>query len=184
MRRETPFDDPEHQTKRSLYPIDDPFVRLWFRVVAAHRAELSASTRAERIALLRKYWPGLASAAWEELCRRCLPELDSKSALARLASWQAGARWWRGNLPEWDLVSRSADGKKLLLAEVKWSQRPFSHSELQALARAVAARPPPMLSSKDAGRRILRAVFVPGVARGAKREIEGVHIVAATELRI
>jgi uncharacterized protein len=184
VRRETPFGDPEHQTKRSLYQIDDPFVRLWFSVVAAHRGELSASTRAERIALLRKYWSGLVSAAWEELCRRRLPELDSKSALARLASWQAGARWWRGNLPEWDLVSRSADGKKLLLAEVKWSRRPFAHSELQPLARAVAARPPPILSSKDAGRKILRAVFVPGVARRTKREIEGVHIVAGSELRI
>jgi uncharacterized protein len=184
VRRETPFGEPEQQTKRSLYRIDDPFVRLWFRAVAGHRAELSSSTRAVRIALLRRYWPGLVSAAWEELCRCCLPTLDPKSALARIGSWQAGTRWWRANLPEWDLVSRSADGKKLLLAEVKWSKQAFSRSEMLALARAVAARPAPILSPKDAGRAIVRALFVPAVAKAAKREIEGIYIATVNDLPI
>ena len=38
LRREIPFGSPPRSGKRSLYRIEDPFLRLWFRVVAPHRA--------------------------------------------------------------------------------------------------------------------------------------------------
>jgi hypothetical protein len=37
VRREVPFGESEKKTRRALYKIDDPFFRLWFRVVAPHR---------------------------------------------------------------------------------------------------------------------------------------------------
>jgi uncharacterized protein len=161
VRRETPFGEPENQSKRSLYRLDDPFVRLWFRVVAPHRARLLTSAKGERMALLRKHWPGLCAAAWEELCRTSLPQLASRSALGRLGPWQTGKRWWHGNLPEWDLVSRSADGARLLVAEVKWSAKPFGSRELAQLARSVQQRPLPSGGAADTTAKVVRAVFVP-----------------------
>ncbi|HSS79007.1 MAG TPA: ATP-binding protein, partial [Thermoanaerobaculia bacterium] len=42
VRREVPFGEPEKASRRSLYKIDDPFFRLWFRVVAPHRGQLAS----------------------------------------------------------------------------------------------------------------------------------------------
>jgi hypothetical protein len=59
------------------YRIDDPFFRFWFRVVAPNRSRLTASGRSDRRRLLDQAWPALAAAAWEDLCRRAVPLLES-----------------------------------------------------------------------------------------------------------
>ena len=182
VRRETPFGEEEHKTKRSLYKIDDPFIRLWFRVVAPHRARLVSSTPAERVALLHKLWPGLAAMAFEDLCRQLLPELNSRSALGRLGPWEPGRRWWQGNLPEWDLVSRTARNRSLLAGEVKWSTRPFKTAQLERLAKDMAQKPLPIPAPSDARSPAIRALFVPSAAKGTPRTIDGVQIVTAAQL--
>jgi uncharacterized protein len=180
VRRETPFGESEIQGKRSLYKLDDPFVRLWFTVIAPHRARLATSTETERIALLRKYWPGLLAAAFEELCRALVPKLGSRSVLGRLGEWQAGSRWWQGNLPAWDLMTRSRE--RLLAAEVKWAPKPFDHKDIKRLAHSVSQKPLPMWHSSDKGREVIRALFVPAVRKPQPRSVDGVHIVTAAEL--
>jgi AAA+ ATPase superfamily predicted ATPase len=182
VRRETPFGEEEHKTKRSLYRIDDPFIRLWFRVVAPNRARLVSSVPAERVALLHKLWPGLVATAFEDLCRQLLPEQNPRSALGRLGPWGPGRRWWQGNLPEWDLVSRTAGDRSLLVGEVKWSMKPFEPAQLARLARDVAQKPLPILGPSAAPSRAVRALFVPSAAKGAPRTIDGVHVVTAAEL--
>ena len=181
VRRETPFGESDGKGKRSLYKLDDSFVRLWFRVIAPHRARLATSTEAERLALLRRHWPGLVASAFEDLCRTLLTELSSKSPLGRLGPWQAGSRWWQGNLPEWDLVSRAESEKRLLAGEVKWSAKPFDRKEIERLARDVAKKALPLLQSSDARRDVIRALFVPAAPKGL-RSVEGVQIVTAAEL--
>ncbi len=86
--------------------------------------------RRDRITLLRKHWPALVAAAWEELRRQLVPQLDRRTSLARLGPWGPGIRWWMGNSPEWDLVSISQDGSRLLLGEIKWSFRTFTRPEV------------------------------------------------------
>ncbi len=48
VRREVPFGEFAKTSRRSLYKIDDPFIRLWFRVVAPHRGLLAAPARGGR----------------------------------------------------------------------------------------------------------------------------------------
>lgn len=55
VRRDTPFGSDPKSGKRSLYRIDDPFLRLWFRVVAPHRAALAGAPRETRLAYWRRY---------------------------------------------------------------------------------------------------------------------------------
>ena len=154
VAKEIPFGDSERKSKRSLYKIVDPFIRMWFRVVAPHRAALAAGTKATRKLLLERYWPALVSTAWEDLCR---------SAVPRLGDWGPASRWWSKNDPEWDVVSESRDGKRLLLGEVKWHREPMSRSELRAAASELDRRQPPQLSkSYD---EIVRMLFVPETTR-------------------
>jgi uncharacterized protein len=182
VRREVPFGESEKEGKRSLYKIDDPFVRLWFRIVAPHRALLASSRSAQRLALLDRHWPALVASAWEELCRMRVAELAETTRLGSLGPWERGSRWWQGSLREWDLVSRSIDGRKILLGEAKWSERPFRAAELERQTRELASRPPPPGVLKDASIAPVRALFVPAIEKGTRRRISEVEIVTGANL--
>ncbi len=164
VRREVPYGESEKVTKRALYKIEDPFFRLWFRVVAPHRAQLASGTGETRRQILERFWEGLRSEAWEELCRKSLPVLTAGSAIAGLGPWGTASRWWQGGLPEWDVVSESLDGKRLLLGEVKWSAEPFDRKKLEAVGRELAAKPEPPLPPRFLRHSTVRALFVPEVA--------------------
>ena len=164
VRREVPFGEDEKSGKRALYKIADPFFRLWFRVVAPHRAQLASGTPAVRRQILARFWGNLCAQSWEDLCRRQVPRLGAESSLRRLGPWGPASRWWHGAQPEWDAVSESIDGGRVLLGEAKWSARPFDRRALEQALRELAARPLPPLPSRLAEAEIVRALFVPEVS--------------------
>lgn len=178
VRRETPYGEPARGGKRSLYKIDDPFLRLWFRVVAPNRAALTAGSRASRLALLDAHWAGLRAQAWEDLCRGAVATL-SRGPLARLGPWRPGQRYWRGAEPEWDVVADAVEGDRTLAAEAWFAHRPPSPAALRAAVAALQTRPLPAAAG---GREVVRALCVPVVAKGTPRTIGSVHILSATEV--
>ncbi len=124
VRREIPFGSSPASGKRSLYRLDDPFLRLWFAAVAPHRAALAEAPRDTRLHYWRRHRTALEGYAWEELCRMAVPELHRiDTPLAPLGPWEPARRYWRGNAPELDVVARSVDGRRLLVGEAKWSAR-------------------------------------------------------------
>ena len=175
VRRETPFGSPPRAGKRALYRLDDPFLRLWFRAVAPHRAMLGATPKETRLAHWRRYWPALLAAAWEELCRRAVPLLHrSDSALGGLGPWQPAQRYWRGNEAELDIVAHSVDGRRLLVGEAKWSHRGAPRYRAN-----VGVRPEAVSQLPNAGDcEVVHALFVP-VAGAAQDSASGVHLVDA-----
>lgn len=180
--RETPFGEPEQRTRRSLHCIQDPFFRLWFRVVAPHRGWLSTADRAGRLALLGRYWPALCAATWEDLCRQLTAKLSRRKQLGALGPWTPGQRWWRGNAPEWDIVAANLERTHLLLGEVKWSEQPLTRAALHAAARRLADRTSPDLPAKLSRLTAIRVLFVPAVAPGLRRKVGAVQIVTARDL--
>ena len=159
VRREIPFDSDPRSDKRSLYRLADPFLRLWFRVVAPHRAALAEAPRETRLAYWHRQRPGLEAYAWEELCRMAVPFLHRRDGpLAELGPWEPARRYWRGNDPELDVVARSVDGRRVLVGEVKWSEAPPRREALNEwvtrLRAATAALP-----GVDAGD-VVHALFV------------------------
>lgn len=158
VRREVPAGQGERASKRSLYRIDDPFTRLWFRVVAPHRGELAVASPEARRALFRRAWPAILGEAWEELCRQVLPSLPASSPVAALGPWGPASRWWHGNEPEWDVVARSLDGRRVLFGEAK-TRVPSVPGALANLAR----RPVP-----DLGGEPVRVLFVADATPGAR----------------
>lgn len=175
--REVPFGEPEKRSKTSLYRIADPFLRLWFRMVAPHRSFLATAAAEDRFALFDRLWPEHAGASFELFCRICLPRLR-----AAPGPWQSAGRWWRGNAPEWDLVAESADGRTLLLGECKWRSTPFDRRTLTAVARALNDKPPPNLPPRLSGLATVRALFVPALAGRVPASIDGVRIHTVRDL--
>ena len=122
VRREIPFGSNPRRGKRSLYRIADPFLRLWFRVVAPNRAALAEAPHETRLFYWRKHRAALEGEAWEELCRMATATLHrAETPLRGFGPFESGQRYWRGREPELDVVARSIDGRRLLVGEAKWS---------------------------------------------------------------
>lgn len=125
LRREIPFGSDPRSGKRSLYRIADPFLRLWFRVVAPNRAALAEAPRETRLLYWDRHRAALEGVAWEELCRMATATLHrADTPLRRHGPFEPAQRYWRGGEPELDVVARSVDGRRLLVGEAKWSTLP------------------------------------------------------------
>ncbi len=175
VRREIPFGSSPASGKRSLYRIDDPFLRLWFAVVAPHRAALAEAPRDTRLHYWGRHQAALEAYAWEELCRMAVPELHrSDTPLARLGPWEPARRYWRGNAPELDVVARSVDGRRLLVGEAKWSARS---------GPVPRAGPLPDASTVPgaSGREVVGVRFVPEASVGSDPST-GVYLVDARDV--
>ncbi|HEY4587809.1 MAG TPA: hypothetical protein VII86_01210, partial [Thermoanaerobaculia bacterium] len=104
-------------------------------------------------------------------------------AARSLGPWGPASRWWRGAEAEWDLVSESLDGRRVLLGEVKWSARPFDRKSLEAAFRDLAARPAPPLPPRSSSAEIVRALFVPAASKGGTVRVpDGPVLVRAMDL--
>ncbi len=176
--RETPYGEPPRGGKRSLYKIDDPFLRMWFRVVAPNRAALTAGSAASRSALLEEHWDGLVAQAWEDMCRRAIAALH-RGPISKLGPWRPPARYWRGSEPEWDLVADAVTGPRTLVGEAWFSKKPVTATVLAREAARLQVRqlPPP-----TTGREIVRVLFVPALAPRTPQLVGGVHVVTLADL--
>jgi uncharacterized protein len=184
VEREVPFGTSERDGKRSLYKIADPFLRLWFGVVAPRRGYLRVSSMQARKELLRSAWPILTGQAWEQLCRENLHKLDgSRVSVAGQGpqTFTAPKRWWQGSAPEWDLVSESQDGH-LLVGECKALLREATEKELLKHVREAAMKTLPPMALSRSPDKLRRALFVPALAKNAPRKVEGWHIVTLDDL--
>jgi AAA+ ATPase superfamily predicted ATPase len=177
--RELPFGEPLRGSRRSLYRIADPFMRLWFRVVAPRRGELVSGTRVARLAVLKAHWTALVAQTWEELCRSRLPR-DSR--VGRLGPWKPASRWWSGAAPEWDIVAEHVDGDRLLVGEAKLAAGPVPARQLDSMAADVAARPLPELPARYRRHTIVRALFMPELPRRGATASRGVELLALSDL--
>jgi AAA+ ATPase superfamily predicted ATPase len=176
--REVPFGESEKSSRRSLYRIADPFLRLWFRTVAPHRAYLASARRPQRIALLKKLWPSLVAESWEELCRAMVTEIR----LPEWGSWSPSSRWWHGNAPEWDVVSECPTSKSILLGEARWTPKPMTKRALRQTCEVIASRPPPSLPRRFSAHDHVRALFIPVANARHPRTIDGVHVIAFEDM--
>lgn len=151
--RQIPFGEPERSSKRALYRIADPFLRLWFSLVAPKRAMLTQAGRKERLALFDGRAPHLDAASWEDLCRMAVPRLAASLG----GEFGPAGRYWSGSGPEWDVVAKASVGNQHLLGEVKWTTAPMTAAELVSVHGQLLGKGlPPCVRGE-----VVHALFVP-----------------------
>lgn len=165
--REQPFGASERSSKRTLYKMADPFLRLWFRVVASRRALLATASPQGRRRVFTGLAQGLLAQEFEALCRAAVPRLGTLPRLATLEGFGPASRFWEPRGAEWDVVSADQDRHRLLLGEVKWRDKDadarFVGGALAALEKKGIPRDLDL-----AGKEIVRVLFVPRLTSGAR----------------
>lgn len=176
VEREIPHGTSEKSGKRALYRIRDPFFRFWFRVVAPHRATLTAASPASRRAIFQRHAQRLFAEAWEALCLWAVNRGETLDHAPFLADGTYSAhRWWHGNAPEWDVIATNTSSPQVIAGEAKWSEKPFSKKEVETLASALLCRPlPPGVQGP-----IDYVLFVPSTCRKLKVTTNGVYVIDA-----
>ena len=118
LTRELPFGESMRSTKKTLYRIQDPTMRFWFRVFSPHQSRWRTYETPEKRKLIRDH----AATVFEDACRARFP---------------GAQRYWESNV-ELDLVAPDPDDRKrLLVAEVKWrrltvAERKNVHRQLES----------------------------------------------------
>jgi AAA+ ATPase superfamily predicted ATPase len=125
LTRELPFGESLRSTRKTLYRIQDPTVRFWFRVFSPHRSLWPAYTAAKKRNLIHEH----AATVFEDYCRTRYP---------------GAHRYWESNI-ELDLVAPDPeageapeDAGRLLVAEVKW--RRLSVAERKQVLRQLESK--------------------------------------------
>lgn len=171
IRREIPYGENEKSSKKALYRLADPFLRLWFNVVAPHRGILQTASKAVRIKCLKESWPGLRAQAWEDLCRMALPQLRLFQR-----EWHPAGRYWAGNQSEWDVVCQSLADDMLILGECKSLARPATRADIEKIIRDLMAKTlPDNIGTRQ--RQHEYVIFVPELAPNVGSLPGNIHIV-------
>ena len=118
LTRDLPFGESVRSTKKTLYRIQDPTIRFWFRVYSPHRTLWRTLPRTQQRKLVHDH----AATVFEDYCRARFP---------------GAQRYWESGI-ELDIVAPDPDNhKRLLVAEVKW--RRLSAVERKTVLRRLEA---------------------------------------------
>lgn len=152
--REIPFGAPQRGTRRSVYHIDDPFLRFFFHCVEPNRSLLEVRDPAS---VWREMIPGVrhhVASIWEDLARESVPRLQLHGG-----EWGPAARWWGPGLNrkplEIDVVAEELGGNRLLVGEVKWTAGHNAERILRELLIKIEALP------FAQGREVLPVLWLP-----------------------
>jgi AAA+ ATPase superfamily predicted ATPase len=119
LARELPFGESVRSTRKTLYRIQDPTMRFWFRVFSPHQSRWRTYPVTEKRKLIHDH----AATVFEDFCRALVP---------------GAQRYWESSV-ELDLVAPDPDdAKRLLVAEVKW--RRLSVAERKNVLRQLESK--------------------------------------------
>lgn len=174
IRREQPFGASGKSSKKTLYRIDDQFLRFWYRYVDPNRSILESGQISGVARYIKKEMPHYFGEIWEELARRSIAHLHIENI-----DWLPAHRWWgAGNdkkILEIDIISESANGSALLIGEAKLS---LSARELGRVAGQLDSKCQrlPFIRKYN---KIIKKIFVAdlkGTRRGPKQIISGKEV--------
>jgi uncharacterized protein len=158
-QRVVPFGENPKDSKRSLYRLQDSFLRFYFRFVLPYESALAQGVHGEA----QRAWRGArvhhVAATWEDLSRASVPWLDFPGQ-----TWGVASPWWgrAGGAVELDVVALSQDGKKLLVGECKWAEK---NAVVDVGALSTRLREKAAVLPEAQGRRIVTACWLGGEAK-------------------
>ncbi len=131
VRKEMPFG--EGSTKKTIYAIEDPFFRFWYRFIPSSISILQNGMTDVACKRILTAMPQYMGSVFEEICKQWLWRQNKKEALPFV--FTSMGRWW-GNDPkqkseaEIDIVA-SDEEDCYLFGECKWTNDPVDQAILK-----------------------------------------------------
>jgi len=117
------------KSKKGLYRLQDQYFKFWFRYVLPNKSRLEEGREDLVLEIIRNDITSLVAENYEQVAREILSRDQTK-----IFSFDRLGRWWDRN-EEIDLVALNEKEKKILLGEVKWSNKPVGLNILEDLKR-------------------------------------------------
>ncbi len=120
LRREIPVTEERKKSKRSLYEIDDNFLRFWFHYVEPRRSSIEISAEDVASSEIMASLDEFSSKTFEDVCRELISKLNPKGLFS--TKYSRVGRWWHGE-HEIDIIALNESENEILLGECKWSEK-------------------------------------------------------------
>lgn len=157
VHRRVPITETE-TSRKGRYHITDPYLRFYYRFLAARQAQLAMGIDQQALAKLKRHFVDfIGTHTWEELCREWVLRAAAQGKLPFLPD-QVGSLWT--SKIQVDVAGINRREKTLLLGECKWSSHRTGAEALAALLAKCDEAIPPSQS------RAPWSVFFLGFSRG------------------
>ncbi len=133
LRRIVPVTESDPaRSKRGIYQLADPFLRLWYGCVAPYESLLEFGRVAEAERWMRERLTAHLAWAFEEACRQ-----HAEDTAVRHGGVQVGRYWDKAT--EIDVVGVDGKRRPVVAGECKWNTRPVDLATAHELERKVQA---------------------------------------------
>jgi AAA+ ATPase superfamily predicted ATPase len=130
--RRTPVSDNSPNSRRGRYFVTDPYLRFYYRFLAAYHSKLALGQHQQTLDLIRANLPDyIQQYTWPELCREWLLRASDEDELP-VPIEEVGEEWRRSFML--DVAGINDEEKYLVLGTCCWSDEPAGLEAIEELA--------------------------------------------------
>ena len=135
LKKETPIT--EKPGRKTIYTIDDPFFRFWYRFVPCNMS-LSSAGRIRQVyePTIKRFYPDYMGLVFEKMCQEYLMRYENKQSflLREIGQWWGTDPGTRREI-QIDLVGIPVEGSEYLIGSCKYRNEKIGVDELELLRR-------------------------------------------------
>ena len=128
IKREVVVTEKKARTKKSIYIMNDPFFKFWFRYVYPYKSDIEIGNADYVTEKIEKSLNSFIGHAFEDICKHILLAMNKESGMLPFKISKIG-KWWgykrddgaRKEL-EIDIVGINNETKDILFVECKWKE--------------------------------------------------------------
>lgn len=136
IERRVPVTERSAESRRGRYFVTDPFLRFYYRYLAAYQSKLALGQQKQMMASIEQSLPEfISSNTWQELCREWLL-LASANDVIPVPVEHVGSEWKR--TLSVDVLGIDETAKSLVLGCCYWNTQPASLEEIRELVKKTA----------------------------------------------
>lgn len=137
VERRIPIMERSPDSRRGRYFITDPYLRFFYRFLAAHQSKLALGKLNQTMDLIEEELTEFINAnTWQELCREWVLYASAADQLP-VAVETVGSEWKR--IYAFDVVGVSFDERSLLVGNCLWSDEPADLEFIQEMVRRTSS---------------------------------------------
>jgi AAA+ ATPase superfamily predicted ATPase len=142
VERQVPVNENQSDSRRGRYFITDPYLRFYYRFLAAYQAKLAMGEQRQMLDTIEKEMPDfIQTYTWQELCQEWTLRASAREALP-LNIEKVGSVWTRTQ--DIAVVGINSIAKHLVLGSCRWDTVPADDEDIRELVAKV-----PLIIPKD-----------------------------------